>query len=495
MKRVLLLDPDEAFLTAATEHLSASRLGLAIETCRDRSESLERIRVAPPDVFVVGLETGSLTDLEFLIEARNATRSLPVIALVARMSASFRNDLIELPHVELFGKPVHLRALEGAIQRAIAGKPFFEGTDPLETPSEDQPLTPFEDAADTRRIELDAWKRGGVSTAVGETAPRRVIEAPFDDPYETAPFGDSFAHAADDQPVAPPRPTVAALSLPEALLVELGVAIAPLPVSLIAWRSPEEAVPGDGVLLAELPAGARRIPDQVVEVLSRMGPSASLVLVAKEPLREPAATLEGGRVTLIAPPASGARLVQAARLLLAERLPVEGAFQRVTPRFYAATLDRGAATPPALDVASGLLALVPFDPGPVVSVASLALFLRPDEIDGGALSAKVGPSGLIALRSDGTEWVLFWPRPTGALWLYSASRVPRVFDVAAALSRSGRTLFCLPARSGDCVVGLTALFPEVQAKLLETSASGGPATLGALSQLPGRFSAVVAEMR
>src|SRR6185436_1935194 len=108
----------------------------------------------------------------------------------------------------------------------------------------------------------------------------------------------------------------------------------------------------------------------LLDVVNARG--AALLLISDDPLVRPVIATHGGRVTLVAPAVSRARLRGTIRMLLARH----GGFAReqLHPSIWAATFGGSGTQTPALhqDSSGGVTAVFPFEPGGS-SAVSLAI--------------------------------------------------------------------------------------------------------------------------
>ncbi len=289
------------------------------------------------------------------------------------------------------------------------------------------------------------------------------------------------------------------------------------------------------LVVAALPAGMRQIPAPILELADHRFPGTPVLLACDEPLTRPTITLQAGRLTLVEPPLTLARMVSRLRLLLAEAPgdvgtatplppPAPGACEcreYRQPRWWAAELacngrpaDHGAVPPSSsLALDQGLTAvLAPRDtrvaPGALERALDIVRHGAHRADDGAALERALGRDiGLLHLTSDADGWIIYWPCYDRPLWLFSPLRLPRWSDLAHTCSSS---LWHMPAASGDVVAALSsrALFGGTTAGSASlpppTEASsamldGGPALLDLLQMrlgaAPRPFSCVLAEVR
>jgi hypothetical protein len=285
------------------------------------------------------------------------------------------------------------------------------------------------------------------------------------------------------------------------------------------------------VVVAALAAGARRIPEEILELADRRFPGTQVLLVCDEPLVRPTLTLQRGRLTLIEPPATVERMASRIRLLLADEpgrgepqsdaavepgAPARQELRRAA--WWAAQLssdrpgDVAPAVRPRLVVGRGVSAVLGPGSGDLAEMQiEHALDLLYDEPDGEdatrALERALGPdSGLIHLSDDGKSWLIFWPQPARPLWLFSTQRLPRWSNLAhSAAAMPWR----LPAVPGDVIAALSssAILGEdgdVASPLPSTAVStamldGGPALLALfearLAAAPRQFACALMEVR
>jgi hypothetical protein len=302
------------------------------------------------------------------------------------------------------------------------------------------------------------------------------------------------------------------------------------------WSEGMQLDASPSLVVGALAAGARHIPDAILELADGRFPGTPLLLVCDEPLTRPTVTLQMGRLTLVEPPLTQARMVSRVRLLLADAPHDEvlamsplapqppGGFKSREYRqqqWWAAELmcsgrnqEHGGAPPQTwLGGGDGLTALLA---PPATAIARTNLDRALDIVrhgahranDAAALEQALGTDvGLIHLTSHARDWIIYWPCHERPLWLFSPLRLPRWSDLALVGSSS---LWHVPAASGDIVVALSsrALFagsaPPLPTAPPSTEASsamldGGPALLdlmeARLSAAPQPFSSVLAEVR
>jgi hypothetical protein len=313
-------------------------------------------------------------------------------------------------------------------------------------------------------------------------------------------------------------------------LQAIGDACARARARVWVWGSEAQSEAWPAVVVAGLPAGARHIPEKIIEIADRRYPGTQLLLLCDEPLVRPSLTLQQGRITLVEPPATVERMTSRLRLLLARdpREPAEPIASTITeeilrcheyrrPAWWAGELvcqGEGGEAPvrPWLRFEQGLTAiLVPRDESASEAQLERAAELVRQEHGASdieaALDATLGQNtGLIHLVESVQSWLIYWPCHHRPLWLFSPQRLPRWSDLSQA---SGAALWRLPAVAGDVIAALSSrsyfgstgslrsfLPPtEVSSAMLD----GGPALLelfeAQLGAAPKPFSCLLAEVR
>ncbi len=300
---------------------------------------------------------------------------------------------------------------------------------------------------------------------------------------------------------------------------------------LVSWLAATGAPP-PALLVAWLAAGERRVPDDIVELMTRSMPTISLLLLCEEPLVRPAVTIQSGRVTLLSPPLSTGRIAARIRALSANAAasmsllggnPTDARFGPVRTRerqhsngwVGAMSCSGSASAPQSSDalplivqgVNEGLTVILRVDNGAApmseADAARVAEAMRreePDENKERALRDMLGGSyGVCYLTPDGEDWIFYWPGgPDLPLKILSPMRLPNHYNLARALGRSGSLMMRVGAASGDVVVALSGASgaeDDLHAALTE----GGPAVLdiltGRLREGPRNLAGVVAEVR
>jgi len=244
------------------------------------------------------------------------------------------------------------------------------------------------------------------------------------------------------------------------------------------------------LLVATLHAGARRIPDEVLDLARRV--PVPVLLLCDEELARPTTTLQAGRVTLLERDSAPDRLYSRIRMLLAPRRPEAGRRERKHPLFW--TGDFGDACtvlaehPDGVAQEEGLTSIVPLDDevDPKVALRDAAGILRHTRRSADQkreLTALLGSTaGVIHVSPEARDWIFYWPAERGALWFFSLGRLPQLSELSP--PDGAPRFFRFSASSGDLAVGASkpiARTPEGTTTL----ANGGPAVLDHLTELSG----------
>ncbi|HMG21594.1 MAG TPA: hypothetical protein VK607_09770 [Kofleriaceae bacterium] len=241
------------------------------------------------------------------------------------------------------------------------------------------------------------------------------------------------------------------------VVAELGAVCARASAEVLPWRSLATSQPI--LIVGALGRGERQIPAPLLEVVNARG--AALLLLSDDPLVRPVVATHGGRVTLVAPSVSRARLRGTIRMLLARH----GGFARehLHHRAWTATLGNGVQAP-ALhhDAGGAMTAVFPFNLGwsgaEPLSVEAHQIATAGAQLDDEErqfrLSELFGSvAGMIHLSRDTTEWTLYWPSSVHPVLLCSVHRLPAVCNLA---SQADAQVLHLTASPGDVVVGLAS---------------------------------------
>ena len=242
------------------------------------------------------------------------------------------------------------------------------------------------------------------------------------------------------------------------VVAELGAVCAEAGAEVLPWRALATSHPL--LIVGSLARGERQIPPPLLDAVNAMG--AALVLVSNDALVRPVVTTHHGRVTLVAPSVSRARLRGTIRMLLAQH----GRFARehLHAQVWIATFGATRMLIPALrhDPSGAVTAVFPFDPGwsgaEPLAVEAHRLAGAPARVDseerGILLRELFGRvAGMVHLSSDAREWTIYWPSSAYPLLLCSSERLPTVCNLAA---QADTQVLHLAASPGDVVVGLAS---------------------------------------
>lgn len=342
---------------------------------------------------------------------------------------------------------------------------------------------------------------------------------------------------------AKPTVVVASHRVPEALLSEIIAACERANVrrflwtgengtsgspasQLVTWLSATGAPP-PALLVAWLAAGERRVPDDIVDLMTRSMPTISLLLLCEEPLVRPSVTIQSGRVTLLSPPLTSGRIAARVRALTANAVSATGSLVgtgrgdtssgavKTRERQHAngwigsvTSSDPAEGLPLVLQgVAEGLTALLRISghapslgDSDASRVADTMRREEPDEAKERALRDMLGDNyGALHLAPDGEDWIFYWPGgPEIPLNILSPTRLPNAYNLSRALGRTGSLMMRVPAASGDVVVALSTT-SGAEDEIAGALGEGGPAILdvltGKLRDGSRRVSGVIAEVR
>ncbi|MBK6694672.1 MAG: hypothetical protein IPG50_21045 [Myxococcales bacterium] len=307
-----------------------------------------------------------------------------------------------------------------------------------------------------------------------------------------------------------------------------GDATAAPATQLVSWLAATGAPP-PALLVAWLAAGERRVPDDIVELMTRSMPTISLLLLCEEPLVRPTVTIQSGRVTLLSPPLSAGRIAARIRALTANTVSATGSLlgagpadarhgpvrtsERQHANGWVGAMTCGGDTPSdslplvVQGTTEGLTALLRVDPGAPLLVdaeaARVADAMRreePDDEKERKLRDMLGGSyAALHLAPDGEDWIVYWPAgPEVPLRILSPMRLPNAYNLSNAFGKTGSLMMRFGAASGDVVVALTGA-SGAEDDIAKAVAEGGPAVLdlltGRLRQGPRKVSGIVAEVR
>lgn len=243
-----------------------------------------------------------------------------------------------------------------------------------------------------------------------------------------------------------------------AVVAELGAVCARAAAEVLPWRSLGASQPV--LIVGALGRGERQIPSPLLDAVNAGG--AALLLLSDDPLVRPVIATHGGRVTLVAPSVSRARLRGTVRMLLARH----GGFGReqLSAHVWTARFGGTGQQAPALheDGTGAVTAVFPFDPGwsgaePLSAdahqIAHIEAKLDDEERRRQLRELFGSAAGMVHLSRDAAEWTLYWPSAVYPLLLCSSHRLPTVCDLAA---QADAHVLHLAASPGDVVIGLAS---------------------------------------
>jgi hypothetical protein len=287
--------------------------------------------------------------------------------------------------------------------------------------------------------------------------------------------------------------------MPEAGLREVRTACSRAELEVVLWsgEGPLPALRQSPLLLiGALPPLERRIPENLAVPMTTVFPGLPLLLLCEEALVRPSMALQGGRVSLLGPTLSSARIHNRIAALIADRrieprrrgtlpmgiVPVRPPVlttEDERPLWWTATVEchgpslRADSPGPAVrhHITTGLTAVIPFpealggrqsllDVGEVEHVFAATGDVDSDLDRERILREAVGESaGVVHLGPAADEWFFYWPRPEAPLSIFSRTRLPNLWDLRQSLAATGSRVLRLAAESGDLVVALSAPLP------------------------------------
>lgn len=330
-------------------------------------------------------------------------------------------------------------------------------------------------------------------------------------------------YSAAESSVERARPLVlgAIEHLPGAVQATLSEACQHLGAQLCPWKADQQpafAEQWPSAVVAGLPSGARRVPDDLSRLLGRALPRLPLLLLCDEPLARPTMTTHGNRVVLVGPPLSTSKVASRLRMILASSdaaKPPEPRWlasgvtgsERLCPHYWMATLRGGEAAPePTLypDATRGLTALLSLRRGvlPDALLDRVTATLKADSPDAqkeAALFALLGVDrAVVHLDTAGGNWLFYFPWRERVLALLSPRRVPHAWDFRKTLEST--RLIRVRAAGGDLLVATTALRAAADHEREQRSVlgDGGPALLELLAgprfEAARPFSSLIVEL-
>lgn len=293
----------------------------------------------------------------------------------------------------------------------------------------------------------------------------------------------------------------AALSIQGTLSPVVQRACAEAGVRLLSLDDGKPLASTPSVVIAELRAGERRVPQRVLDAAAQAGGRARLLLMCAEALVRPHVATQAGRIVMLSPPHTPGRLANRLRVLLAgQGLPAPaGSLQRrerITERWWTCAYQSASAVPeacPQIADGPGMTAVLPdprgeADPELAKQVVDLLARERSDEARADGLSRLAGPCGVVHLSASGDRWLFCWPQPTWPLWIHSAQRLPLHADLSGRCAH--RRAWWMAAAPGDLILASTGPLggagEDVPARLRRAFDEGGPAAVDLVASLPER---------
>jgi hypothetical protein len=265
---------------------------------------------------------------------------------------------------------------------------------------------------------------------------------------------------------------------------DLGAVCARAAAEVLPWRSLATSQPI--LIVGALGRGMRQIPAPLLEVANARG--AALLLLSDDPLVRPVVATHGGRVTLVAPSVSRARLRGTIRMLLARH----GGFAReqLEQHVWTAAFGSAAQAPVRLqDPGGAVTAVFPFDPGwsgaEPLSIEAHQIATTSKHLDDEERQIRLrelfgSVAGMIHLSRDTRAWTLYWPSSVHPVLLCSVQRLPAVCNLA---TQADAQVVELAASPGDVVVGLSSQIALSHRGL--PASDGGAALLDEIEALAG----------
>jgi hypothetical protein len=241
------------------------------------------------------------------------------------------------------------------------------------------------------------------------------------------------------------------------------------------------------VLVTGLRVGERKIPDDVLDLVTSSYPDLSLLVLCREPLLRPTMSLNNGRVTLVSPPLTSPRVASALRSLLADRhlgyASTDTATGHLGPKssvnirryrrsdywvgvLASARVEGTVAKLPVVrqTKTEGLTIILP-QPGATKDIVpnDIAAGFKRDRSGGdraAALEHALGDQGAaLHLAPGAEEWTLYWPHKHWPLFLSSPLRLPNVWNMCRSMERIGKNLHRFHAAHCDMIAALTCYPP------------------------------------
>jgi hypothetical protein len=259
-------------------------------------------------------------------------------------------------------------------------------------------------------------------------------------------------------------------------------------------------VPPPSVIIAELRAGERRVPQRVLDAAALAGGRARLLLLCAESLVRPHIATQAGRIVMVSPPHTPAKLANRLRVLLAGHgLPTSASplerRERITEHLWLCafqTADGELGASPQVADGPGLTAVLPppdggADPELARRVVELLGRERSDDARLQGFSQLAGPCAVVHLSPNGDRWLFCWPEPSWPLWIHSAQRLPQHAEVSGRAAH--QRAWWMTAAPGDLILASNAPLSavgDVRAALRRAFDDGGPAAVDLVASMPER---------
>lgn len=265
---------------------------------------------------------------------------------------------------------------------------------------------------------------------------------------------------------------------------------------LVPLREVRGSAQPSALIIGSLRRGERRLPEVVVDFMTNT-PDAPAILLTDDPLIRPSVATHDGRVTLLARPASSARIRGTIRMLLAGHRRSRA--EHLGPQLWTSVVADSEATAPAIRRDdSSLTAVFPLDRG--WSGADelceevdhiVQAHLDEDERLRSMRDLLGNAAGMIHLSPHCRQWVTYWPTSRSPLLVCSSVRLPRICNIADGVSKQ---IFTLNASPGDLVIAMGS--EDSQAAVEKHVGDGGAAFVEHIERLgKAVWPALVVEVR
>jgi len=265
-----------------------------------------------------------------------------------------------------------------------------------------------------------------------------------------------------------------------------------LGVRMVPWMG-ESVARGRGrtIIVAGLHHGERHVASDLAVLL---GDGCDLLLLVADELIQPTLSLWSGRIRLVGPPLTAARVDDSLGAMIAAAPPHDdGDAPEITEddrEDWSAVWIAPGGPRPIVHRGRALTALLATDTRPITSdvlLEVIAAIETPDRslISMPALGHHLGDRiGLVQLDPEARQWTILWPRAEWPIWLSSPQRVPPWWDLGAPPG-DGKPAR-LAAFAGDVVVAIRGALAPAQGdddlELAAAIASGARATIDVIAR-------------